>query len=129
MNAPGRFLKLWFPVVVWAGFIFYLSGIPSLETGLEYDFILRKIAHVGEYFILTFLVHRAFKGSCAMSPFGFFIGPAMISFLYAASDEFHQSMVSGRHGCVPDVLIDGIGILVFYIVIKLAALNRFKGPA
>jgi VanZ family protein len=39
--------------------------------------------------------------------------PAMlITLLYAASDEFHQTFVEGRHGSPLDVLIDAAGIAI-----------------
>ena len=119
-----KIFKLWFPVIIWAGFIFYLSNIPDLKTNLKYDFILRKIAHAVEYFILTFLLYRAFKGSFNMNIFQLFIYPATLSFFYAVSDEFHQSFVPGRSAAIRDVIIDTIGILGFYIVAKIFVLNQ-----
>ena len=113
-----KIFKLWLAVVIWASLIFYLSSIPNLKTGLEYDFILRKIAHVTEFFILTFFLYRAFKGSFDIGVFQLFIYPAALSFLYAVSDEFHQSLVPGRSPAVRDVFIDTIGILGFYIVVQ-----------
>lgn len=117
INYRHKIITLWFPVIAWAGLIFYFSSIPNLTTGLECDYILRKIAHSVEYFILTFLLYRAFKGSFNMNMFQLFIYPATLSFLYAASDEFHQSFVPTRSASFKDVLIDTIGIVVFYIVI------------
>lgn len=111
-----RFFRLWIPVIVWAAVIFYFSSIPDLRTKLEYDFILRKIAHIVEYLILTFFLYRAFRGSFSMNVFRLFIYPALFSFLYAVSDEIHQSFVPGRNCAIGDVLIDTIGILGFYIV-------------
>jgi len=116
--------RLWLPVIIWASFIFYLSSIPNLKTNLEYDFVLRKIAHAVEYFILTFFLYRAFKGSFNMSIFGLFIYPAVLSLFYAVSDEFHQSFVPGRSASIRDVLIDAIGILGFYITAKLFVIKR-----
>jgi len=58
-----------------------------------------------------------------MDIFQFFIYPATLSFFYAVSDEFHQSFVSSRSASIRDVLIDTIGILGFYIVIKIFAVN------
>jgi len=34
-----------------------------------------------------------------------------VCFIYAASDEYHQSFVFGRAGVIGDVLIDAVGIL------------------
>ncbi len=112
-----KFLKLWFPVAAWAVFIFYLSGIPDLKTGLEFDFILRKISHLVEYLILVWLLYRAFAGSFDnINIPRLFIYPAAISFLYAISDELHQSFVPGRNCSTQDLLIDALGILIFYII-------------
>lgn len=114
-----KLFKLWAPAVIWASIIFYFSGIPDLKTGFEYDFFLRKAAHVTEYLILTFLLYRAFRGSFNMHTFGLFIYPAVFSFVYAVSDEIHQYFVLGRSCSAQDVLIDSIGIASFCIFIKI----------
>jgi VanZ family protein len=114
-----KLFKLWAPVVIWAGVIFYFSSIPDLKTNLEYDFFLRKIAHITEYLILTFLLYKAFRGSFNMNVFGLFMYPATFSLLYAISDEIHQYFVLGRNCSRRDVLIDSIGIIGFYIFIKI----------
>jgi len=111
-----KFLRLWLPVILWAVLIFCLSGIPDLKTGLKFDFILRKISHVVEYLILVSLLHRAFAASFSINPLRLFIYPAALSFLYAITDELHQSLVPGRNCSIRDVLIDTIGIIVFYII-------------
>ena len=113
MNNSAKVFKLWAPVIVWMAIIFFFSGIPYLKSELKYDFILRKIAHITEYFILTFLLYRAFKGSFHINVFRLFAYPAALSFLYAVSDEIHQSFIPGRTCTVRDVLIDSIGILGF----------------
>jgi VanZ family protein len=114
-----KFVKLWVPVIVWAGIIFILSGIPYLKSELEYDLLIRKLGHITEYFILTLLLYRAFKGSFNMNASGLFIYPANISLFYAVSDEVHQYFVLGRDCSVRDVLIDTIGIICFYVLLKL----------
>ncbi|MCX5700653.1 MAG: VanZ family protein [Candidatus Omnitrophica bacterium] len=118
MSKELKFLSLWLPAFAWAGCIFFFSSIPDLKSNLEYDFVLRKIAHMLEYLILTFLLHRALKGSFKISSFILFIYPAGASFLYAISDEIHQLFVPGRSCSVLDILIDTVGILGFYIIIN-----------
>jgi len=113
-----KLIKLWLPVLLWAGLIFYFSGIPGLKTGLEYDFILRKIAHVTEYFVLTLLLYRAIKETFKLSAVKLFIYPALLSFLYAMSDELHQLFIAQRKCSALDVLIDTIGIAAFCIILK-----------
>lgn len=114
-----KLFRMWVPVVVWAGVIFYFSSIPNLKTNFEYDFLLRKIAHIIEYLIFTFLLYRAFRGSFNMNVFSLFMYPAVFSFLYAISDEIHQYFVLGRSCSIQDVLIDSIGIIGFYILIRI----------
>ena len=91
-------------MLVWAGVIFAFSSIPSLSTHLgTWDLVLRKAAHMTEYAILAALLRRA-TGS---SPWAFALAVA-----YAASDEFHQTFVRGRHGSPVDVGIDAIGVAI-----------------
>ena len=96
------------PPLALMGVIFFSSAQPDLGTGLGiWDTILRKAAHMAEYGLLWFLWYRALE---LRDPL-----PAVaITLAYAASDEFHQSFVEGRHGSPVDVLIDaaGIGIAV-----------------
>ncbi len=99
--------------------IFFFSSIPDLRTELEYDFFLRKAAHVSEYFVFTFLLYRAFKGSFNINSFKILMYPAGLSLLYAISDEIHQYFVVGRSCAIGDVLIDSIGIIGFCILIKV----------
>lgn len=115
-----KFLRLWSPVFLWAGLIFYLSSIPSLNTGWGvWDFILRKIAHISEYFILTLFLFRAFKGTFKLSYKLLIVWSSVLSFLYVLSDEYHQTFVPTRSGNLEDVLIDTLGIIAFYILLNV----------
>ena len=110
-----RFLKLWCPVIVWAGVIFALSAVPSLNSGLgTWDEVLRKCAHVTEYAILGFLLLRAT---------GRELPALLLGILYAASDEFHQHFVHGRHASPIDVLIDSVGLLIGIFVVQRLVLQ------
>ena len=117
-----KIFKHWLPVFLWAILIFYLSNQPDLKSGLEFDFYLRKAAHVLEYFALTFLLHRAFK-SHGMENKKAMAFSAVIAFLYAASDEWHQSFVFGREGKISDVTIDGFGVLFYFFYYRLKNLG------
>jgi hypothetical protein len=95
-------LNTWLPLVFWAGVIFTLSAIPSLETGLgAWDLILRKLAHLTEYAILGALLLRAVR----REPLAVLLGSA-----YAVTDEVHQAFVTGRHGSPLDWLVDTVGV-------------------
>ncbi|HVO32731.1 MAG TPA: VanZ family protein [Elusimicrobiota bacterium] len=105
--SPRRFLALWLPVVVWAAFIFRLSGIPYLRiTQAWWDIIARKCAHVFVFAVLARLIARAVTGSTFWPWKRIFTVSLVLTFLYACSDEYHQTFVPGRVGCLHDVLID-----------------------
>jgi len=118
-----KFIKTWFPVIVWTGFIFILSSIPSLKSGLEQDFILRKIAHILEYTILTFLLFRAFKFEGLKSGKAIILS-MLIAFFYALSDEYHQTFIFGREGRIKDIGFDSIGILIVCVIMKLSRSSK-----
>jgi hypothetical protein len=101
--ARTRF-SAWAPVVLWAGLIFALSSIPDLGTGLgTWDTVLRKLAHTAEYAILGALLLRAVQSVPAA---------VLLASAYAATDEVHQTFVSGRHGSPLDWAIDSAGALL-----------------
>jgi len=109
-------IKNWLLVFIWAGVIFFLSHQPDLKSNLpsEYDFILRKLAHISEYAILTFLLIRALS-RYQLSPKKIFIFSIFLSILYAFSDEYHQSFIYERTGAFRDVAIDSIGIFLVWL--------------
>jgi hypothetical protein len=89
------------------GLIFFLSDQPDLDSGLgTLDFILRKLAHMTEYALLTALwawaLHPLTRLNLAIA--------ATIAILYAISDEYHQTFVTGRSGTVRDVIVDALGV-------------------
>jgi VanZ family protein len=110
-------LQLWVPVVFWAAVIFVFSSIPSLGTGLgTWDTILRKLAHTTEYALLGALLLRAVR----RVDVAFALGVA-----YAASDEFHQTFVRGRHGSPVDVAIDAVGLAIGLVLWQRVGMRRF----
>ena len=106
----------WFLVIIWAGFIFFLSHQTGLKSNLpnEYDLILRKLAHISEYAILTFLLIRALSGYNLKSK-KILILSVFLSLLYAFSDEYHQSFILERVGAFHDIGIDSIGIFLVWL--------------
>jgi VanZ family protein len=105
----------WLAVVAWAAVIFALSSIPSLSTHLgTWDTILRKCAHMTEYAILAVLVARAA---------GSWVAAFALTVAYAATDEWHQTFVRGRHGSPVDVGIDAAGALIGLWVLSRTRLS------
>ncbi len=69
--------------------------------------LVRKTAHFSIYFVLAFILYPVIKRD------GSGLKGALITvlavFLYACSDEFHQTFVKGRGAHFTDVLIDSFG--------------------
>ena len=107
--SSSRLVLLWLPVLLWAGLIFGLSSVSDLGTGLgTWDVVLRKIAHFCEYAILGALLLRALgRAEVAVAA-----GVA-----YAATDEWHQHFVPGRHAALRDVAIDAAGVLAGVVLL------------
>ncbi|MBD5390447.1 VanZ family protein [bacterium] len=74
------------------------------------SFIIRKLAHYSEYAILGLFLFSAVYVFTKNQKIVFLISGSL-GVLYAISDEFHQSFISGRAPMVKDVLIDSIGLL------------------
>lgn len=72
---------------------------------------LRKACHATEYFILVVLLLLVLK-YCGLSGKKIFLIAISLCFLYACSDEFHQSFISGRTAQFSDSLIDTSGALI-----------------
>jgi VanZ family protein len=118
MTTVGRFA----PPLALMGLIFFFSAQPDLGTGLgTWDLILRKAAHMFEYGLLWLLWWRALGYRHAAVA-------VAITLAYAASDEFHQHFVQGRHGTPVDVGIDAIGIALALLAVHLRR-RRATSPA
>jgi len=77
--------------------------------------VVRKCAHLTEYAVLALLFWRARGQTLVHDRWSWdwsLAGEAMwVTMFYAASDEFHQTFVPSREGCVRDVMIDTSGAL------------------
>ncbi len=132
--SPRKILKYWLPVLLWMGFIFWMSTgmfswantyhwlepiLRSIRPRISHYTIvminnsLRKAGHVTEYFVSGLLIFRAFKaGSTEPHILRWAFRSVVLIVLLAASDEFHQSFVVTRTASVLDVCIDtGGGLL------------------
>lgn len=138
--------------ILWASFIFYLSHQPaSISSGhsngvikvltevpvvgdvVNYmmvldvaEFIVRKSAHMFAYAVLSILVFMSmYDGINDKKLYLYSLG---FSFLYACSDEYHQTFIEGRSGEFRDVMVDSlgasIGLLGLFVLIKF--LNKKK---
>ena len=116
-----RELRAFLPPVALMAIIFVLSGQESLDSGLGWiDDVGRKLVHFAEYGLLCALWWRALRdhvsGDAALA--------AAVAVAYAATDEFHQSFVAGRHGTPVDWLIDTAGAVTAALLIRRRDLSR-----
>jgi VanZ family protein len=127
------FFKYWLPVLLWMALIFTASSdthseqrssrliepllhwlfphMPQKEIE-EIHFLCRKCAHLTEYAVLALLLWRALhatKNELPQWSWPKVGGTLLLVFLYAATDEFHQSFVPTRTPMVRDVFIDTAG--------------------
>ena len=84
--------------------------------------IIRKLAHFSIYTVVGFLLMTLFF-TYKISINKKIIISLILGFIYACSDELHQTFVAGRSGEARDVLIDTsgvfIGILISYNFYKI----------
>ena len=117
-----KFLTYWLPVVLWAGIIFYLSGISGLASNMPvfWDVFWRKLFHAGEFGLLNLMLWRAmYYGEKTTFKKALILSLALTVF-YAISDESHQYFVPLREARWQDVAQDCLGALVVSFVLLLA---------
>lgn len=99
----------WLPAVAMMGIIFILSSLPSSRIpdygGL--DTLIKKGGHAFGYGLLGLSYFYALPKR--LSKFYRVLTALLMAFLFALSDEYHQSFVQGRNSSLSDVLIDGFG--------------------
>ncbi len=127
-----HFFSYWFPLLFWLILIFSLSHqdgdtssqlsnwVVSILEFLHIDpetlrqsgvkTLVRKAAHMTEYFILFLLFFRLIKTQKPLKTS--LISSFLFTLAYAASDEFHQIFIPGRVGTIVDVGIDSLGALI-----------------
>ncbi len=72
---------------------------------------LRKVAHASEYCVFTILIIIVLKNSKLKNKKIYLIAIS-ICFIYACTDEYHQTFVNGRTGQFIDTLIDTLGGII-----------------
>ena len=77
--------------------------------------IVRKLAHIIEYFILYLFTYNCFKE--------YSIKYKYVSIIFCIFcgliDEVHQLFINGRSGQIIDVFVDLVGIIIGYIIIEV----------
>lgn len=129
-------------VVLWTFFIFGQSLLPGevssdqsgfivdvlypvfsrIGINIEVDtftFIIRKLAHFTEYFILGLFLQLLYKNIKHNTTYIFIL---LHGFITACMDETIQRFIPNRSGELRDVLIDTLGVITSIIFIKILTL-------
>jgi VanZ family protein len=123
-------LKRWWPALLWAVVI---SGLSTRVFGdahtsrlilpllhwlfpaateaklLLWHHLIRKSAHIVEYFVFSLLISRAIRLGHPGHRWRWTLVAIGVLTVYATLDEYHQSFVPGRTAAVRDVLLDVAG--------------------
>ncbi len=145
------FRRYYLPVILWAVVIALLST-RGFDTTFTYkllkavnDFwtlgytvaqlretnaVVRKLAHVTEYFILGLLLWRALRrGREAAWRWSWAIGTLLLGAAWAGLDELHQLFERGRGSSVVDIGWDSLGLLLALVVIYARPRKKKEGRA
>ena len=90
-----------------------------LNVTIEPDnlsFLIRKAAHMFEFFILGLLVFNMYKKNFIISKA--YLLTLIHGIMVASLDEFIQTFSEGRAGLWSDVLIDTLGVLISLLILK-----------
>ena len=125
-------IKAWVLLIIWMLVIFFFSSQPgNISSNLSNSFvkniikiipldldicsfIIRKFAHLSEYFILALLMYKILDKEKINKKV--LLKLWLLCILYAISDEIHQLFVLNRSAKVTDVLIDSLGSFLGLLV-------------
>ena len=94
----------------------HIFGPLSEATKWWVTFLVRKTAHILEYFLLYCAIYFFVSKKSKLSTKSALLISFLIGLLFAILDEYVQSFVPGRTSKATDVLIDFIGLGIGYIL-------------
>ncbi|MXZ00503.1 VanZ family protein [Candidatus Poribacteria bacterium] len=116
-------MKYWLPSLLYMALIFAVSSMeqPPLPMPQFEWLTIDKLYHFIEYAILGGLLAWAFvKAKPPIVPSALiWVLAAVISILYGASDEWHQTFVPGRFATLADWVADALGSIAGVLGIYL----------
>ena len=127
----SSFLKYWLPPLLWASLVFIFSSdsfssdntsplilplfqwlLPHAKPELIHSlhYVIRKLGHFTEFFVLAMLLYRALRRGRG-TPWQWRVAAWTLSLvlMYAVADEAHQRFVPSRSGAWSDSLLDFFG--------------------
>ncbi|MEK3914388.1 VanZ family protein [Paenibacillus sp. FSL H7-0331] len=86
------------------------------------EFMIRKLAHVIEYFLLSISLLRGIRYTTKLRLPNAMIITVLLSVCFAVTDEFHQLYAIDRGPRPQDIVLDTAGVLIGILVYGLLAL-------
>ncbi len=116
----------WGLVLAWMGLIFVLSAQPDMVHHPDNvtDIVLKKLGHLTVYGILAGLVWWALLAQARPLDRRVYLIAFALTVLYAASDEWHQTLVPGRNGNIYDWTVDVAGAGIALVGLRIWLLRR-----
>lgn len=123
---------------LWLWFIYSRSAKPAVVSHEESTavlglfqrvlpfldlFLVRKLAHFIEYFILGALLWLDWR----LSARGTMLLPLGVGLLAAGADEYLQTFIPGRSGQISDVLLDFCGVAAAIVLAQLLWRRKERG--
>ena len=119
MKLGSTAIGKWGPVVVWMGFIFWLSAQPKAPLGWLVEEVENgdKVGHAALYLVLGALLWRALRYRYSRWKA---VGVATaVAVVYGITDEVHQLFVPGRSFELLDLTADGFGAAVSAVLLAI----------
>ncbi|MCR8635912.1 VanZ family protein [Paenibacillus radicis (ex Xue et al. 2023)] len=88
------------------------------------EFILRKLAHVIEYFLLSITLLRGIRCTTKLRLSNAIMITVLISVSFAITDEIHQLYSIDRGSRPQDIVIDSLGVLIGILAYGLVAKRK-----
>jgi len=133
-----RWLRQWWPALCWAAVIWafstehfssaatsrviepllrWLFSSASPRTVRYIHHVIRKAAHVTEYFVFSLMLFRAFRGKERGWRITWMVEAIVVAAFYAGLDEVHQAFVPGREARWQDSMLDTLGAAIGQLVL------------
>ncbi len=141
MSKLGK-ISYWAETVAWMAVIFYLSGdtfsssrilvalrywtfvlhLPLTEATLQsINLVIRKAAHVTEFFIMGLLLYRALSAGSRAFRLSLACWVLARGAAFALIDEFHQSFTTFRTPSLADSALDFSGVVTSQLWLLIRA--------
>lgn len=108
-------LKYHLPPLLWIILVYILSSIPDLPLSDRFPAGSDKFTHAFTFFVLCWLVKRAFNKQQVFPALckNAMLGAILFSCVYAVLDEFHRNFVPGHSPDNYRLVADAAGVLLY----------------